>query len=149
MPCADCRTSNPVTRLRYHGRMRTCMCLLLAAPLALAAGHAQRGKYLVNEVAHCGDCHTPLGPGGLDHQKWLKGSVLTFQPIQALKQWRPTAPDITSTGRVWQTWGEAAFTKFLETGVDPSGHPADPPMPAYKLRPDDAADMVAYLKTLK
>ncbi len=129
---------------------------LLAVPLLLiaylpasAAGNAERGKYLVEEVAKCGDCHTPMGPEGSDREKWLKGAVLSFGPIQPVKDWHKTAPDLTSSGRLSQRWGESGLTKFLETGLGPSGHTADPPMPAYKMKPEDAQDIVAYLKTLK
>lgn len=109
-----------------------------------------RGKYLVEEVGKCQDCHTPrTETGELDASKWLKGAVLDFQPIHEIKGWHRTAPDLTSSGRLFARWGVAGLEKFLETGAGPSGHPADPPMPAYKLRPDDAKAIVAYLKTLK
>jgi hypothetical protein len=39
--------------------------------------------------------------------------------------------------------------RFLVHGVNPEGKAARPPMPAYKLRPDDAEAMVAYLKSLR
>jgi hypothetical protein len=66
-----------------------------------------------------------------------------------VKGWHKTSPDLTSPGRLFARWGEAGLEKFLETGTGPSGHAADPPMPAYKLRPDDAKAIVAYLKSLK
>ena len=122
---------------------------MLTAQLVLAAGNASRGKYLVNEVAKCGDCHTPVASNGLDQQKWLKGTALPFQPLQPVPGWSSMAPDLTSTGPLWRGWGEAGIRKFLETGLDPSGHAPGPPMPAYKLRANDAGDMAAYLKTLK
>lgn len=108
------------------------------------------GKYLVEEVGKCQDCHTPkTATGELDKAKWLKGATLDIQPAQEVKGWHKTSPDLTSTSRLFARWGEAGIVKFLETGAGPNGHPADPPMPAYKLKPADAEAMVAYLKTLK
>ena len=109
-----------------------------------------RGKYLVNEVAKCQECHTPRNDKGeLDETQWLKGATLDFQPTHEVKGWHKTAPDLTSAGRLWQRWGEDGLVKFMETGSNPRGGKADPPMPAYKLRPDDAKAIVEYLKTLK
>ena len=123
----------------------------VALPGALiAAGEVDRGKYLVEEVAKCQNCHTPRGADGqLDQTKWLKGAALDFQPMQPMKEWHKTSPDLTPGSRLWQRWGEKGLTEFLKTGLGPSGHAADPPMPSYKLNSDDAEAIVQYLKSLK
>ena len=61
----------------------------------------------------------------------------------------PAAPDITSSGRLWASWKQEGLDRFLATGAAPSAQTAKHPMPFYKLRPDDAEAVVAYLKTLK
>ena len=38
---------------------------------------------------------------------------------------------------------------FFTTGLTPKGTPAGPPMPTYKLKPDDAEAVVEYLKSLQ
>jgi mono/diheme cytochrome c family protein len=110
-----------------------------------------RGKYLVEEVARCQECHTPKLPDGqFNREKWLKGATLNVQPIDAVKGWHKTSPDLTSSGRLWQgRWGQAALVKLLSTGLGPGGNPADPPMPTYKMTQDDAEAVVEYLKSLK
>ena len=109
-----------------------------------------RGKYLVDEVSKCGMCHTPMDETGKpDTSRYLKGGALSFQPLQAAEKWHKTAPDITSTSRLWQRWGDAGFVKFLETSTGPTGHPADPPMPAYKMSHEDAQAIADFLKSLK
>jgi mono/diheme cytochrome c family protein len=123
-----------------------CLCSMA---LLRAESAPERGKYLVEEVAKCGDCHTPMADGKPDRAKWMKGAVLEFQPINPMPKWHKTAPDLTPEGRLWKRWGEAGLKKFMETGLGPSGNSADPPMPAYKLKPADAAAVVEYLKTLK
>lgn len=125
---------------------------LLAACSLLAADSDKiaQGKYLVDEVAKCGDCHTPMTEDGkVDTSRWMKGSTLPFAPIGNIPDWHKTAPDLTSSGRLFTRWKEEGLVKFLTTGVGPNGHAADPPMPAYKLKQDDAEAIVAYLKTLK
>ncbi|HYL78722.1 MAG TPA: c-type cytochrome [Bryobacteraceae bacterium] len=125
-----------------------CMAAMICPAAELDA--VAYGKYLVEEVGKCQDCHTPRTEAGeLDKAKWLKGATLDFQPVNEIKGWHKTSPDLTSTGRLFARWGEAGLIKFLETGAGPNGHAADPPMPAYKLKPADAEAMVAYLKTLK
>ena len=130
--------------------------MLLVTSLAFACqGLAQsdkvaRGKYLVEEVAKCGDCHTPkTSEGALDREKWLKGTTLDFQPMQPVKGWHKTSPDLTPGSRLWQRWAEAGLVKFLSTGLGPSGKSADPPMPMYKMTQEDAEAVVGYLKSLK
>lgn len=119
-------------------------------PAGRASGQTERGKYLVEEVGKCQECHTPRGADGqLDREKWLKGAVLDFQPIQPGKDWHKTSPDLTPGSRLWQRWGEKGIAEFLQTGLGPSGHTADPPMPTYKLKAEDAEAMVQYLKSLK
>jgi len=126
------------------------VCTLCFVCCAADSDQAAYGKYLVEEVGKCQECHTPKTEAGqLDTAKWLKGATLDFQPMGDVKGWHKTSPDLTSAGRLFARWGEAGMVKFLETGTNPAGHPADPPMPAYKLKPADAEAIVAYLKTLK
>ena len=115
------------------------------------ADKAARGKYLVEEVARCQECHTPKSPDGqFNKEKWLKGATLNVQPIDPIKGWHKTSPDLTASGRLWQgRWGQAALVKLLSTGLGPGGNPADPPMPTYKMSQDDAEAVVEYLKSLK
>jgi mono/diheme cytochrome c family protein len=109
-----------------------------------------RGKYLVEEVARCGDCHTPkLLDGSFVKSATLRGTQLNFAAAVPIAGWRSTTPDITPKGALWPRWGEDGISKFLQTGKGPRGSKAGPPMPAYNLRPEDADAIVAYLKTLQ
>jgi mono/diheme cytochrome c family protein len=144
------------------GKARLC-CVVLAAALAAAwgwtgraddppapkrapAGNAalvERGAYLVNEVARCGDCHTPRDARGrLDNSRRLQGAPTWFTPKVRAGEWEGRAPDLTSSGRGGR-WSEARMVKLLTTGGDP-----DPPMPAYHLTREDARAVAAYLRSL-
>ena len=84
-----------------------------------------------------------------DASKQLKGSTLGFQPIGEVPGWHKTAPDISSTSALFQRWGDEGFKKFLQTGLNPRGGSADPPMPQYRFSPEDADAIIQYLKTVK
>jgi mono/diheme cytochrome c family protein len=128
--------------------------LLLTAALAMTAqaetDKIARGKYLVEEVARCQDCHTPKLPNGeFDKEKWMKGAVLNIQPIKPVANWYKAAPDITPSGRMWGRWKDEGILNYLKNGVGPQGKPAAPPMPTYRLSAEDIEAVFAYLKSLK
>ncbi|HZR24714.1 MAG TPA: c-type cytochrome [Vicinamibacterales bacterium] len=128
--------------------------LVLGTAIATTSVHGQdakvqRGKYLVEEVARCQECHTPkTDTGEFDKTKWLKGAKLEIAPIGTIKGWHAASPDLTSTSALWTRWGADGLTKFLETAKNPRGGGAGAPMPAYTLQHDDADAIVAYLKSL-
>jgi len=133
---------------------RLIVSALAAASLLPAADQMtklERGRYLAEEVGKCHECHTPkTETGQLDKSKWMKGKVMEVAPLAPMEGWHKTSPDITPSGRLWAKWGgEAAMVRYLTTGLTPSGKPAGPPMPTYKLRQDDAEAIVEYLKSLR
>ena len=110
------------------------------------AAMVKRGKYLVNEVARCGDCHTPRDRRGrLDLSRPLQGADLWFTPKVKGEEWEGHAPDITRSGKAGK-WSEAKMIKYLTTGG--KGEKPEPPMPAYHLSQDDARAVTAYLRSL-
>jgi mono/diheme cytochrome c family protein len=137
----------------FPRQIRTLCVSLLVSAFAAVCLHAEtpleRGKYLVENAAVCSDCHTPKVDGKPDASKQLKGSTLGFQPIGEIKGWHKTAPDISGTSPLFQRWGDDGFKKFMETGRNPRGGSADPPMPQYRFTPEDADAIVQYLKTVK
>lgn len=74
-----------------------------------------RGAYLVNGPAHCGECHTPRTiTGGLDRSRWLAGS--SDGPEGEL------APNLTPDRRTGLgDWTLPDVTWYLETGIKPDG----------------------------
>ena|SRR6516165_1905087 len=106
---------------------------------------ADRGRYLVQEVARCGECHTPRdAQGEVDRSRWLQGAPMWFRPVHAMPNWAYLAPPLAGLGGL----SEVEVTHILETGLDPGGKPVRPPMHIYHLSHEDAAAIVAYLKSL-
>lgn len=143
---------NGMLRPMRKRRLTWAVCFGLALGWIGKADDASvaRGKYLVDEVARCSMCHTPHDDSGKpDMAQYLKGGPLSIQPVQAAERWHKATPDITSTSRIWQRWGDDAFVKFLETATAPSGRGVGAPMPSYKLSHEDAQAIKDYLKSLK
>ncbi len=113
-----------------------------------AADLSRHGEYLVNSVAMCGDCHTPRNDQGRpDRARLLRGATVSIRPKKASQEWADESPDITGCGLA-DKWGEEGMIKFLTTGVNPDGHKAMPPMPAFRLDARDARAVFVYLKSL-
>jgi len=114
-------------------------------PQSVSADPVVRGAHLVTKVAMCQDCHSPrLADGQFDPENWLAGSPLGFQPLMEMP-WSPVAPPIAGLPTLTD---EEAFT-FLTTGALPEGRRPLPPMPEYRFAPDEANDVIAYLKSLE
>jgi mono/diheme cytochrome c family protein len=117
--------------------------MLSSAPAPVA--QIARGKYLVDGVAHCGDCHSPANEKGEPIPgKELRGAALTFKPITPLPIWADKAPNIAGL----RGWEQEDAVKFMMTGIAYNDLPARPPMPQYRMNKEDAEAVVAYLKSL-
>ena len=114
----------------------------MGAPSAATLAH---GKYLVDDVAGCSDCHSPHNEKGeLIKEQYLQGTMLAFKPAIPMPVWADNAPNLAGL----PGWEKDAAIKFLMTGIAYNGLPARPPMPQYRLNLQDATAIVAYLKSL-
>ncbi|MBB2168810.1 cytochrome c [Gluconacetobacter aggeris] len=104
-----------------------------------------RGRYLVDTLAHCGECHTPrnimMAPKS---SAYLAGGDLG--------SWR--APNVTSDKVAGiGGWSDQELQDYLRTGKSAHARAAGPMAEAVEhsfqyLTPTDLAAMVAYLKTV-
>ena len=91
-------------------------------------GDVARGKYLVEEVAKCTECHTPRdAQGNLDAQAWLSGAPIWITPVRQIKNWADTAPPLAGLPNLT----EVQIETVLEKGTDPEGEELRPPMHIY------------------
>jgi len=104
-----------------------------------------RGKYLVNNVGMCDDCHTPMGKNGQPMKgQHLQGAPLPFKPTVPIPGFMAIAPQIAGL----PGYTDEQAVEFFTTGKKPSGAMAAPPMPAFRFNKADAEAVVAYLKSL-
>lgn len=116
-----------------------------AADLATPEG---RGKYLVG-IGHCMECHTTRGPHG--EPEFATG--LGAGGMEFPGPWGTSvAANITSSkAKGLGDWTDAEIARAITHGVSRDGRKLKPPMafPYYaRLKPDDVAAIVAYLRTV-
>lgn len=110
------------------------------------AAKKERGRYLVEQVGMCADCHSPRGPGGaFDQSRWLQGAPLGFAPTVPMPVWATFAPPIAGL----PAYTDEQAIALLSEGKRPHGEPLRPPMPPYRFNREDAEAVVAYLRALK
>jgi hypothetical protein len=120
-----------------------------AAPLPSSSEQSDpvltRGRYLVERIGLCADCHSPRNAKGeFVREAWLKGAPLPFQPAVPMP-WSGVAPAIAGL----PSMDTAQAVIFLQTGKRPDGSSPLPPMPEFRFNAADASAVVAYLKSLK
>ncbi|WP_170364472.1 c-type cytochrome [Ruegeria arenilitoris] len=103
----------------------------------------QRGRYLVEALGHCAECHTPRdGLGGLSRDQWLTG-----------------APNPSGKGRIpglttnHLDWSEADIAEYLKSGFTPDydsagGEMAEVIENTSRLSDEDRLAIAAYLKVV-
>lgn len=101
----------------------------------------ERGRYLSEALAHCGECHTPRSRlGVMDRARWLAG-----------------APNPSGAGRIpgltpaQLTWSKGEVAGYLATGFTPSFDSAGGTMAAVvvslsRLPQEDLQAIAAYLQ---
>ena len=103
----------------------------------------ERGRYLVEGLAHCGECHTPRNAlGGLEQDAWLTG-----------------APNPSGKGRIpgitpaHLDWSKADLVEYFTSGFTPEydsagGEMAEVVSNLAQLPESDREAIAAYLKAL-
>lgn len=119
-----------------------------AAPAPAAVqGDVARGRYIVESIAMCGECHSTRDQAG----NIVLGTKFKGGPMPARVPW-------ASDGETWPVMapsiaGLPAYTdiqamRLLTQGaMRRDGSQARAPMPRFRMNPQDAADVIAFLRT--
>jgi mono/diheme cytochrome c family protein len=108
-------------------------------------GDVGRGRYLVEEVARCPECHTPRNAqGDLEREAWLQGASTWISPVQPNHNWAELAPPLAGL----PSYTDEQAERILENGTGPEGETLRPPMHTYHLTREDAQAIIAYLRSL-
>ena len=106
-----------------------------------------RGAYLSNALAHCGECHTPRNMlGGLENDRWMAGSNEGPEGERV--------PNITPDPETGLKWSASEIADYLKSGLTPDGDFAGSLMAdvinhnTSKMTDADLAAIAAYLKAL-
>jgi mono/diheme cytochrome c family protein len=115
-------------------------------PHADRSAEWNRGAYLVEALAHCGECHTPRNPfQALDERSKFAGAV-----TGGWRAYNITSDSASGVG----DWTDEALAHYLATGhaegrgtaAGPMGEAVD--LSLVHLTSEDIAAMVAYLRTV-
>ena len=124
--------------------MQTLIPALVATAILSTAAFAEtaveRGRYLVEGPAACGNCHSPKGPDAPP----LAGFLIREYNFSTY------AHNITPGSRI-AGWTDEELARAIREGVRPDGTIIGPPMPIHLYRglsDDDLAAIVAYLRTV-
>lgn len=105
-----------------------------------------RGKYIVENVAMCPQCHTPRdGNEALDHAHELEGAAEFFQPPHPDANWPLKAPRIGGNPPA----NDQDMIRLLTTGIWTDGKRLRLPMMPFRMSEADAKAVLAYLKSVK
>lgn len=108
-------------------------------------GDVERGRYLVEEVAKCAECHTPRNERGeLRTDAWMRGATVWIRPVAKIPNWADHAPALAGFPSFTEEQGE----RVLEKGTGPEGEVLRPPMHIYHMNHADAKAIIAYLRSI-
>jgi mono/diheme cytochrome c family protein len=141
-----------VMKIRLPQTVFATLTLIVATASSLTAAQAQkpgslaRGKYLMESIVACGNCHVARGPQGqpLFDQGLSGGMVFDEAPFKAY------APNITPDRETGiGKWTDAQLAKAIREGIRPDKSVIGPPMamPFYRqISDDDLTAIIAYLR---
>jgi mono/diheme cytochrome c family protein len=105
-----------------------------------------RGKYIVEGLSRCGQCHTPREMNGTaDRSHQLQGASVWLKSAEPAEDWPLQAPRIAGI----PPGTDPEMIKLLTTGIWRDGKPLRQPMPQFRMTEPDAEAVVAYLKSLE
>jgi mono/diheme cytochrome c family protein len=113
--------------------------------VSLKKGNVERGRYLVERVAMCVECHSERDDAGsiIPSRKFLGGQIPTGPPWA--RDWADRAPRNAGL----PGYDDAAALRLLTQGaIARDGRQLQPPMPRFRMTPDDAADVIAFMRSL-
>jgi mono/diheme cytochrome c family protein len=145
----------PMKRSRMHHWMLLSACLLALFVVVSAfsqdsvetnsQAQIERGRYLVNNVAKCIECHTPRDEEGrIDRHRLLEGAPIPVSSPFSNRQWAFRAPAIAGL----PGWSRREAVYLLMHGRREGGQVPRGPMPQFGMSREDAEAVVSYLLSL-
>ena len=114
-------------------------------PVSQSRGNVEHGRYLAEHVANCIECHSGRDAEGniLESEKYTGGSIPFLPPWP--NDWATRAP--RNKGLPGYT-DEQALRLLTQGAIDHNGNQLRSPMPRFRMTPQDAADVIAFLRSL-
>lgn len=132
-PSAAARSSAPAERASSS-----------ADEVTMPKGSVEHGEYLVERVIMCGECHSARDAAGnlIQTRKFLGGPM----PVRA--PWPMDWPNAIPRIAGLPGYTDAQAMRLLTQGaIKRDGTQLRAPMPRFHMSAQDAADVIAYLRT--
>ena len=130
--------------LSYLAMPVALLAFCLIGPAA-DAGDIVRGRYLVEALAACDNCHTPRGAAGYDLSNRFSGGAQTFSDKSYVVRGSNISPDKdTGVG----AWTDEELCAAIVDGIGRNGRLA-PVMPSDSYKPLTARDLDAIIDFLR
>jgi mono/diheme cytochrome c family protein len=133
--------------MRFWKSLATLSLVLALPAWSQSNSPLERGRYLMQGIVACGNCHTPQGPNGPLPGKEMAGGMPFEEPVFTAYASNLTPDRNTGIGK----WTDAQLKRAIREGVRPDGSIIGPPMPIglYRgLSDNDLNAIVAYLRAL-
>jgi hypothetical protein len=109
------------------------------------AGNLEHGRYLVEQVAFCFECHSTRDPQG----NIVPGTKFNGGPMPVRPMWSSDWPiQIPRIAGLPGYTDEQALRLLTQGAIRWDGKQLRAPMPRFRMSPQDAADVIAYMRSL-
>jgi mono/diheme cytochrome c family protein len=109
------------------------------------SGNVEHGRYIVEDIAMCVECHSPRdAQGNIIDSERFHGGPLPVQPPWA-NDWALRAP--RNAGLPGYD-DDQAMRLLTEGAIGRDGKQLRPPMPRFHMSKQDAADVIAFMRSL-
>jgi hypothetical protein len=116
------------------------------APAVQMSGDVERGRYIVENVAMCGECHSPRDAQGnlIPGQRFHGGPIPVAPPW--INAWANRAPRIAGLPGYTD---ELAVRLLTQGAISRKGTQLRLPMPRFHMDEKDALAVAAYLRSIQ
>ena len=112
---------------------------------AKASGNVEHGRYLVENVVMCYECHSTRDPqGNIVPGTRFRGGPMPMRPAWST-DWPIQIPRIAGLPGYSD---EQAMRLLTQGAIRRDGTQLRYPMPRFHMSPQDAADVIAYIRSL-
>jgi cytochrome c2 len=109
------------------------------------SGNVEHGRYLVENVVMCYECHSTRDPQG----NIVPGTRFKGGPMPMRPSWNSDWPiQIPRIAGLPGYTDDTAMRLLTQGAIRWDGKQLRYPMPRFHMSPQDAADVIAYLRTL-
>jgi mono/diheme cytochrome c family protein len=115
-----------------------------ANPTSGAASGVARGEYLATRVAMCVQCHSTRDENGVIlESKKFRGGPIPFTSPWPGPEWAHQAPSLAGL----PGFTDEQIVSLLTEGRIEGRRPPRSPMPPFRMSPEDAAAIAAFLRS--